>query len=133
MFDTVPDALQPNITSSITYSNTATLAQTDNSTVDDYPSFPDIQLVPLEVIAEQPASVQHALTVTFDTMTDGTNRAMFNNITYNAPVVPALFSELSLADNATVTAAYGPSAIVLNHLDVVELTVTNLDAGKHPL
>ncbi|KZS97466.1 Fet3 protein [Sistotremastrum niveocremeum HHB9708] len=132
MFDTVPDALQPNITSSITYNNSAPFATTDNATVDTYPQFPDILLVPLEIIPEIPASVQHALTVSFDTMTDGTNRAMFNNITYNAPLVPALFSELTLGGNASVQAAYGPSAIVLDHLDVVELTVTNLDAGKHP-
>ena len=66
-------------------------------------------------------------------MTDGTNRAMFNNITYNTPVVPPIFTELSMGSLATDVAVYGPSTYVLDMGDVVEMTVVNLDAGKHPL
>lgn len=66
-------------------------------------------------------------------MTDGTNRAMFNNITYNMPLVPAVLSEMTLGNNATIAPAYGPSSFVLNHLDVIDLVVQNADTGAHPL
>jgi iron transport multicopper oxidase len=66
-------------------------------------------------------------------MSDGTNRAMFNLITYNMPLVPAVLSELTLGNNATVAGAYGPTSFVLNHLDVVDLVVQNGDTGPHPL
>jgi iron transport multicopper oxidase len=66
-------------------------------------------------------------------MDDGTNRAMFNQITYNLPLVPAIFSELSLGSNATVADAYGPLSFVVNAMDVVDIVVKNGDRGKHPL
>jgi iron transport multicopper oxidase len=54
-------------------------------------------------------------------------------ITYNRPLVPSIFSELSLGSNATVEGAYGPLSFVVDHLDVVQIVVKNGDAGKHPL
>ena len=83
------------------------------------------------------------LLVSFDTMTDGTNRATFNGVTYNSPVVPAVMSQLSLQDqvtqgllpgNASTTASlYGPWSYVLNAGESVDLVVMNSDSGKHPL
>jgi len=69
----------------------------------------------------------------FATMDDGTNHAMFNQITYNSPLVPAIFSELSLGPNATVEGAYGPLSFVVNHLEVFDIVLKNGDVGKHPL
>ncbi len=66
-------------------------------------------------------------------MTDGTNRGMFNKITYTAPLVPALFSELTLGPNATVAKAYGPNSFVLEHLEVVDFVIKNADDNMHPL
>jgi iron transport multicopper oxidase len=66
-------------------------------------------------------------------MSDGTNRAMFNQITYNMPLVPAILSALTLGENATVSEAYGPLSFVLGHLDVVDIVLKNADSGKHPL
>jgi iron transport multicopper oxidase len=66
-------------------------------------------------------------------MDDGTNRAMFNGLTYNFPTVPAVLSSLTLGDNATNEAAYGPLAFVVNHLEVFDIVLNNGDAGKHPL
>jgi iron transport multicopper oxidase len=74
-----------------------------------------------------------SLEVLFDTMDDGTNRAMFNGVTYNPTLVPAMFSELTLGENATVESAYGPLSFVIEYGDVVDLVVKNGDAGKHPL
>jgi hypothetical protein len=69
----------------------------------------------------------------FDTMDDGTNRAMFNQITYNYPTVAPVFSALTLGSNATEESAYGPLAFVVDHMQSFELLVKNGDAGKHPL
>ena len=66
-------------------------------------------------------------------MDDGTNRAMFNAVTWNPPVVPALFSELSLGPNATAESAYGPLTYVVDHMEVFDIVLKNGDAGKHPL
>ncbi|KAK7036555.1 ferroxidase fet3 [Paramarasmius palmivorus] len=130
MFDTVPPALNPNVTSSITYSSSAAL--TDSGFVDEYKMVEDIGLVPVEKVAAPAVTKTIELEVLFDTMDDGTNRAMFNQITYNQPKTPAIFSELTLGNDATVEKAYGPLSFVVNHMEVVDLVVKNGDAGKHP-
>lgn len=66
-------------------------------------------------------------------MDDGTNRAMFNGVTYNFPNTPAVLSQLTLGGNATIEAAYGPNAIVVDHMDVFDIVLKDGDAGKHPL
>ncbi|KAG6900240.1 hypothetical protein C0993_001059, partial [Termitomyces sp. T159_Od127] len=95
MFDTVPDTLSPStfppfrskvsltrslngsdVTSSVTYSSSVSL--TDLGFVDEYHDVNDTSLVPIEVIPQVPATRTIELEVTFDTMDDGTNRAMFN-------------------------------------------------------
>lgn len=119
------------MTSSVTYSSSASF--TDLGFIDEYHDVNDTSLVPIEVIPQVPATRTIELEVTFDTMDDGTNRAMFNQITYNTPLVPAIFSELTLGTNATVATAYGPTSFVLDHLDVVDIVIKNGDAGKHPL
>ena len=63
---------------------------------------------------------------------------MFNNITYNTPVVPSVFSAVSLDSvagngSADVASAYGPWNYVLDAGDVVDILLMNSDAGKHPL
>ena len=151
MFDTVPDTLQPSaslslrllatdltlyllldITSSITYSSSASI--TDNGFVDAYHDVPDLDLVPLDVEPMLPSTRTITLEVTFDTMDDGTNRAMFNGQTFNSPLVPTVMSAMSLGgDNATTASAYGPYTFILDHLEVVDIVLQNGDAGKHPL
>ncbi|KAF9028653.1 Fet3 ferroxidase protein [Hymenopellis radicata] len=130
MFDTVPDALNPNTTSSITYSSSAQV--TDLGLIDEYATVNDTELVPVIVMSPPVVTKTIELEVSFDTMDDGTNHAMFNQITYNSPLVPAVFSELSLGNNATVEAAYGPNSFVVDHMDVVDIVIKNGDAGKHP-
>ena len=58
---------------------------------------------------------------------------MFNGQTFVTPIVPTVFSEMSLGTNATVQEAYGPFSFVLNHLEVFDIILQNGDAGKHPL
>lgn len=119
------------MTSSITYSASAEL--TDLGFVDEYHDVNDTALVPVEPIAQQPATRVIELEVAFETMDDGTNHALFNQVTYNSPLVPAVFSALTLGENATVAAAYGPQSFVVDHLDVVQIVIKNGDSGKHPL
>ncbi|KAF8816070.1 ferroxidase [Phlegmacium glaucopus] len=130
MFDKVPPALNPNITSSITYDTTAKLS--DPGSVDEYHDVNDTSLVPVIAIPQPVATKSVQLDFGFDTMTDGTNRAMINQVTFNSPLVPAIFSELSLGSNATIQEAYGPLSFVLDHLEVFDLVIRNTDTGKHP-
>ncbi|KAJ7018956.1 Fet3 protein [Mycena alexandri] len=130
MFDTVPDTTILNATASITYNSA--LPVTDLGTVDAFPDVPDISMVPLKVVPAPSPDRLITLLGDFSLMTDGTNRALFNNITYNMPLVPAVLSEMTLGRNATVAGAYGPTSFVLNHLDVIDILVQNADAGAHP-
>ncbi|KAG7446974.1 ferroxidase [Guyanagaster necrorhizus] len=130
MFDKVPATLNPNLTSSITYSSSSSI--TDLGAIDEYIDLNDTVLVPVEVVAAPTSNVTIDLEVTFDTMDDGTNRAMFNEITYNSPDVPAIFSELSLGSNATTETAYTPLSFVVDYGDVVDIVIKNGDTGKHP-
>jgi iron transport multicopper oxidase len=66
-------------------------------------------------------------------MDDGTNHAMFNQVTFDFPIVPSVLSALTLGSNATVAEAYGPLNFVIEYGDVVDLVVKNGDVGKHPL
>ncbi|KAJ6616429.1 Fet3 protein [Mycena sp. CBHHK59/15] len=132
MFDTVPDTLNPNSTASITYDSSLT-AVTDAGVIAAYADVDDIAMVPLVAVPAPPATRTITLEVSFDTMDDGTNHAMFNRVTYNSPLVPAVLSALTLGSNATVADAYGPQSFVLDHMEVVDIVVQNGDAGKHPL
>lgn len=93
----------------------------------------DTALSPLVPISAPAATRIIELEVDFDTMSDGTNRGMFNQITYTPPLVPALFSALTLESNATVEHAYGPLSFVLEHLEVVDFVIKNADDNMHPL
>ncbi|KAN0085920.1 Ferroxidase [Tylopilus felleus] len=130
MFDSVPPTLQPNLTSSITY--TAEKNVTDLGTVQTYYMTNDTALVPLDPIPQTVASTSVELEILFQTMNDGTNHATLNGYVYNSPIVPAIMSALTLGDNATSQEAYGPYSIMLNYLDVVDIVVQNADKGSHP-
>ncbi|KAF8490612.1 laccase [Gautieria morchelliformis] len=131
MFDKVPDALQPNVTASITYDVASPLQPTTD--IQEYFDINDTALVPFAVEPELPPPDRIVdLNVFFDTMDNGINRAMFNNVTYNSPLTPSLLTELSMGNDSTNVAVYGPQAFVLQSNEVVELRVHNWDAGNHP-
>ncbi|KAG2148442.1 Fet3 protein [Suillus cothurnatus] len=130
MFDKVPSTLNPNITSSITYSTSANL--TTLSPVSSYTTTNDSALVPVDVSPAITPTTTLQLAFNFETMDDGTNHAFINDVVYNPPVVPAIMSALTLGQNATSQVAYGPYSYVFNYGDVIDLVVQNGDTGKHP-
>ncbi|KAJ8585102.1 Fet3 protein [Rhizopogon salebrosus TDB-379] len=130
MFDKVPSGLNPNVSSSITYTHSSNL--TDLSPVYSYTMTNDTALTPVVVDPALPPTNTIELEFNFETMNDGTNHAFFNNLVYNQPSVPAVMSALSLGENATSQEAYGPYSFLLNYGDVVDLVVKNADTGQHP-
>lgn len=119
------------ITASITYNSSASL--TNLGVVDNYHPVNDSALVPVAV--EPMLSVDRTieLEVSFDTMSDGTNRAMFNKVSYKPPLVPTVLSVLTLGSNATEVTAYGPASFVIDHLTALQITLKNGDTNAHPL
>ena len=149
MFDRVPATLKPSefddpvtkktdrdvlildITASITYNSSGPL--TSPSLVDAYHDMNDTSLIPIVVEPMLPVDRTIELEVSFNTMTDGTNRAMFNQVSYLAPLVPTVLSVLTLGSNATDPTPYGYSGFVLDHLSAVQIILKNGDVGNHPL
>ncbi|KAF5353736.1 hypothetical protein D9758_008639 [Tetrapyrgos nigripes] len=132
MYDYVPDSLNPNVTASITYNHSIFAPMVDYGPTSAYTLTNDSAFIPIDQIASPAVTKTIELELTLDKMSDGTNRGMFNKVTYNHPLVPALFSELTLGINATAETAYGPSSFVLEYGDVVDLVVKNGDDGDHP-
>lgn len=134
MLDVIPDDLELNATSSLTYNTSAPLAeQSYVDSIDDF--LDDFYLVPLSRDALLPEpDIRITLDVAMDNLVTGINYAFFNNITYVAPLVPALATVLSAGENATNPEIYGSNthSFVLDEDDVVEIVLNNLDTGKHP-
>jgi iron transport multicopper oxidase len=141
MFDVVPPEVQLNLTSTISYaegnpigSGVATIGAVDDEGM--YPYFDDTTLVPIVVMPMVEADVSHTLAFNFDTYSDGKNYAAFNSKSFVAPQVPTLLTAQTMPLNYTTDAAtYGPNTnvVVMNHLDMVEIVLANLDAGSHPM
>ncbi|KAG9035834.1 ferroxidase fet3 [Tulasnella sp. JGI-2019a] len=129
MFDSVPDSLNLNLTSSITYAASAPM-QEGPASVDYTNTVDDYALVP--VLAQPIGTANQTVTLNafFDTYSDGQNHASFENITFNTPLVPSFLSATS--SGSMDPAYYGPSASVLNYNQVIELLVVNWDVGLHP-
>ncbi|KAG0164350.1 ferroxidase fet3 [Apophysomyces sp. BC1015] len=133
MFDTVPASLQPNITAPIYYDRNHNQFSPSQD-IGMASTFDDIGLRPL--IVESAVQPDHQLNLTFDFVvtTDGINRGFFNGVPYLSPKVPTLHTLLTEGDYALEPTVYGPqtSTYILNHLDMVEVIINNLDTNNHP-
>jgi iron transport multicopper oxidase len=90
--------LNPNATSSITYSSSNTLTDLSPVPLEFYQYTDETVFVPSIVEPQLPSPDKVIdLEVTFDTMNDGTNHAMFNSKTFNFPKVPTLFTQTEYA------------------------------------
>ncbi|KAK8865574.1 hypothetical protein IAR55_000718 [Kwoniella newhampshirensis] len=135
MYDAVPDDLVVNNTVQITYNSAAPPATA--VIVDAIEPFNDTQLIPVLKRELLGYDVAFELNAYFDTYDDGTNRASFNNITYQMPMagmVPTMLTALTMGNDSFDTAVYGAqtNAFVYRHMQNVQLTVYNWDAGFHP-
>lgn len=138
MYDVVPEELILNNTAQIVYNAAAEKAAP--ITFDEYPEIDDTWFKPIEKLPSAPADREIALHAFFDTFDDGTNRASFTedngyqNSTYRFPQVPSIVSALSMGADANKVEIYGKqtNAMVLNHMEMIQLRVHNWDAGFHP-
>lgn len=133
MFDIVPDNLLVNITVPLFYNNASTTfaASEDLGMAGEFDDFP---LVPVDVQHAVPFDHQVNLTFAFEVTTNGINRGMFNELPYLSPKVPTLNTLLTQGNYSLETEVYGPQtqAFILDHLDMVEIVLNNLDSGSHP-
>jgi iron transport multicopper oxidase len=135
MYDKVPDNLVLNITSTLVYGEGNAMGS-DRPTVDAYKYFDDVALVPVVPLPMVEADVTHTLSFDFTTYKDGKNYAAFNSKSYVSPLTPSLLTSQTMLLNETSTSdVYGPNtgAVILNHMDMVEIVINNLDSGSHPI
>ncbi|EON96306.1 putative iron transport multicopper oxidase fet3 protein [Phaeoacremonium minimum UCRPA7] len=135
LFDTLPDDLNWNVTGWLVYDDSKPLP--DAAFVDDLDGtvYDDIQLVPYDnTTLYGEADHEIHFQVIMDNLNDGANYAFFNNITYAAPTVPTLYTALTSGDLATNAQIYGTytHSFVLAKDEIVQLTIDNLDSGRHP-
>ncbi|KAL1899946.1 hypothetical protein Cpir12675_001167 [Ceratocystis pirilliformis] len=133
MFDAVPKDLNYNVTGWLVYDEAQPLPTAAEVPVFD--ALDDMTLVPYDekpLLRDVTQRVQ--LDIKMDNLADGANYAFFNNITYQPPHVPALYTALSAGDLATDPRIYGEytNSFVLKHGAVVEIVLNNMDPGKHP-
>lgn len=132
MYDAIPDDLVLNNTLQIVYN--AANAPAAQVELDETPMLDDTVFVPLVQREMLGHDVDIRLDAFFDTYDDGTNRASFNNITYQMPMTPTIFTALSMGNNSFLPAVYGAqtNAYAYKHGSIVQMTVFNWDAGFHP-
>jgi iron transport multicopper oxidase len=135
LLDGVPDTLILNQTNWLQYNPSAAFdpVNVTLNIVDENPAFDDYSLVPYdkEPLFENPTRVIN-LTVSMGILENGKPYAFFNDQTYTRPKVPSLYTALTSGEEATNEAVYGDytNAFVLDHLDVVEVVLTNNDGGS---
>ncbi|KAI8144831.1 multicopper oxidase-domain-containing protein [Fennellomyces sp. T-0311] len=133
MFDVLPEDLEYNLVAPVYYDKSHDrFAPSEDVGMES--DFDDITLRCLEPASAVEPDHQVNLTIDFQVTTDGINRGMFNELPYVAPKVPSLNTMLSMGNLSYEETVYGPQtqAYVLNHLDMVEIILNNLDAGAHP-
>ena len=104
----------------------------------DYPSdptlFDQLSLVPFIPQENVAADRTILLNVDFVQFQDAFNHGTFNRTIFQQPIVPPIFTAMTMAEKAMDSAVYGPRTLasVLKHMDMVQLVINNLDGGHHP-
>ncbi|KAI7905432.1 multicopper oxidase-domain-containing protein [Cokeromyces recurvatus] len=133
MFDILPDDLLYNLTIPLYYNkNSNTFAPSED--VGMASTFDEMALIPKQIERAELYDQLVNLTFDFQVTTDGINRGMFNEIPYLSPKVPTLNTMLTSGNLSTDVSIYGPQsmAYILDHMNMVQVVVNNLDAGAHP-
>lgn len=135
LFDGIPDGLVLNQTNWLQYNPSAAFdpVKVTLDVTDLNPAFDDFSLVPYdkEPLLENPGKVIN-MTISMGILDNGLPHAFLNDVTYTPPKVPVLYTALSAGELAVNDAVYGDytNAFVLNHLEVIEVVLTNNDGGK---
>ncbi|KAJ2457013.1 ferroxidase fet3 [Coemansia sp. RSA 2424] len=99
--------------------------------------FDDLSLVPLDRFQIMEADVVHDVNVRADRASSGMVHAYINDISFELPTSPSLFTALSFnyTDGAINSTVFGEkcNARVIKHMDVAELHVANHDTVHHPM
>ncbi|KAJ2016221.1 ferroxidase fet3 [Coemansia sp. S680] len=96
----------------------------------------DVELCSLSGNPPLPVDRQIELTVGGSLFTTGQTMDVINNITYAQPLIPSLYSAMSLDTPLAMNeAVYGPQthAIILKHLEYIELLVNSPNSLPHPM
>ncbi|KAJ2366720.1 ferroxidase fet3, partial [Coemansia sp. RSA 2607] len=95
----------------------------------------DVMLASLSGEPEMPVDRSLEFAIGNNLYNTGQHLDHFNNITYAAPIVPTLYTALSMGEQAMDPRVYGvqPHANVLRHMEVVEITIHNPNTMPHPL
>jgi iron transport multicopper oxidase len=132
MFDNVPATLDPRATALLEYSQE--LGVFTGMAKPNVSVFSDMEFVPVVPEPIVSPDVSFDFDVYFGLFEDSINHGTFNQIPYVKPIVPAMFSALSLGDVAFDERAYAnvTNTRVLKHMDMVQIVIKNLDSGNHP-
>lgn len=142
MLDLLPEDLQLVSTNWVRYNDYKPLPEVFpigyhhyEKLIESLKPFDDFKLNPFdkeEALPEPDHKVE--LNFVMDNLGDGVNYAFFNDISYVAPKVPTLLTVLSSGDLATNEKIYGSNtnSFVLQHNDIIEIVLNNMDDGKHP-
>lgn len=137
LLDTIPSDLKLNNTNWLEYNSSAAKPQAVINVTDstDLDPFDDITLIPYDQMALLPDPDKNIeVTVVMQDLDNGDSYAFLNNITYTKPIVPTLYTVMSSGDLATNQEIYGEftHAEVLDHNQVIQITLNNNDTGSHP-
>ncbi|KAK5045365.1 hypothetical protein LTR84_009228 [Exophiala bonariae] len=137
LLDSIAPTLQLNNTNWLEYNASAphveAVVQVDSSA--DLVPFDDINLIPSDGMALLPEPDHEIeVTVVMGNLRNGIGYAFLNDITFNAPQVPTLYTVMSSGNLSTNEAIYGEytQPMVLKHNEVVQLVLNNNDTGAHP-
>ncbi|KAI1778014.1 putative ferroxidase [Hypoxylon cercidicola] len=105
-----------------------------NMTVQKFEPYDDVTFAPHDdEAAYGPVTKRWLLNFNYCHDVNGYPRACFNDTTYIAQKVPALYSAASLGDNNTQAEAYGPiGAFVVEYGEVLEIVINNNNEAIHP-
>lgn len=137
MFDVIPDDLVLNQTNWLEYDSSFPHERVvlDLDSSEDIEAFDDFALVPYDRKPLLPEPDQEIVVdVIMNNLISGKGYAFFNNITYTAPVVPTLYTVMSAGELAGKKEIYGEytNSFVLEHMDVIQIVLNNVDPGIHP-
>jgi|SRR5277367_2008675 iron transport multicopper oxidase len=130
MFDSPSNA--PNVTAWLIYDQNAPKPEAE--IIQAYYDWEDLNLVPLTPMGVVPPDHFVTVTVDFADNAENINYAIVNNVTYQPPTVPTMFTALTTGPLAVHPWIYGSTTnpFVLKHLDMIYFVINNHDSGGHP-